>query len=249
MLEVDERSGHAYLAQSSQAAASHEAGDGERVKIRIASSVLHQGEVAALLERRYGARGYHAPELQLDADSERAITLCAETGQGDVIGTLTVALDTAQGLLCDEAYGDCLQPYREAGERLCEMSKFAVEAVARQGGFGRRVLAALMNVAYIYCRQLHGADRVFIEVNPRHEVFYRRWLGFRRAGELRTCVRANAPALLLALPLAHVDQQVSLVAGQAEPGHASSIYPYFAGPGRQQAIAVRLRSAIGRAIN
>jgi len=249
MLEADERSGQAYLAQSSLAAPSRSACDAERVKIRIASSALHQGEVAALLERRYRARGYSAPELQVDADSERAITLCAETGQGDVIGTLTVALDAPQGLLCDEAYGDCLQAYRDGGERLCEMSKFAVEGAAEQGGHGKTVLAALMNVAYIYCRLLHAADRVFIEVNPRHEVFYRRWLGFRRAGELRTCVRANAPAVLLALPLAHVDQQVSQLAGHAEPGNASSIYPYFAGAGKQSAIAARLRTAMGRAIN
>ena len=36
-----------------------------------------------------------------------------------------------------------------------------------------------------------------MEVNPRHVRYYQRCLGFRQLGEVRQCLRVDAPAVLL----------------------------------------------------
>ena len=62
-------------------------------------------------------------------------------------------------------------------------------------------LGALVRLAYAVSRSVFEASDAFVEVNPRHERFYRRAFGFVGAGARRICPRVGAPAVLLRLDL------------------------------------------------
>jgi hypothetical protein len=108
------------------------------------------------------------------------------------------------------------------GRKLCEVSRLAVDP---QYG-SKEVLASLFHLAYIYLRIIHKATDVLVEVNPRHAGFYRRMLGFCQVGEVHTCPRVNAPAVLLHLELAYMDTQIAKHAGFRDTTERS-LYPYF----------------------
>ena len=82
---------------------------------------------------------------------------------------------------------------------------------------------------------------VFIEVNPRHAPFYRRYLGFTRMGQERVCLRVNAPAVLLRLELSYVDEQIEKLGGRLDLAPSKrSLYPYFFSKDEETGIAGRL---------
>jgi hypothetical protein len=86
----------------------------------------------------------------------------------------------------------------------------------------------MMHTAYIYSHKIHGYTDYVIEVNPRHAAFYKKMLGFHDFGELRTCTRVNAPAVLLRLEGEYMGEQIDKFGGMFERhGEEKSFYPYF----------------------
>lgn len=231
-------------------------------RIRLADSFLRQDEVSELVNRRYSARGLArqpkpqeqamrgmglqpAPQVKVDASRGDSVTLMASNPSGFAIGTLMLGLDAPEGrLLCDEAYFDVVAGYRGRGERLCEMGKFALECDKDQRALSMYVMGALMHVAYIFARHLHGCDRLLIEVNPRHAAFYQRSIGFAPAGPERICPRANAPAVLLQVDLSHIERQLALHGGTGPTDRTRTIYPYCFSPAEEVGIVARLRRAL-----
>lgn len=189
-------------------------------KIRLAHSDERVNTASMLVQRKYAGRGYSAEGFQ---KAPERITLMAF--QNDkVIGTLTLGLDSHKGLLVEDLYKAEIGSLRQAGRKVCELTKLAVD----QTHGSKHVLASLFHIAYIYGRVIQGYTDVVIEVNPRHVAFYKRMLGFSEFGSERLCSRVNAPAVLLRLELDHVDQQIELLGGKSE--HISgerSLYPYF----------------------
>lgn len=174
-----------------------------------------------LVERMYSARGYTTEASRLPAHEPHRMTLAASS-RDEIFGTLTLGLDTQDGLLADKLYPDEIGRFRDAGRRVCELSRFAVDPAHGS----KEVLASIIQLAYIYLRRIHRASDAFIEVNPRHAPFYKRMIGFRQIGDQRTCPRVNAPAVLLHLDFAYMDEQVARHAGSQCTGERS-LYPYF----------------------
>ena len=189
-------------------------------KIRLAHSSDRVNTASMLVQRKYAGRGYVSKGFQ---KTPERITLMAF--QDDkVIGTLTLGLDSPKGLLVEDLYKPEIQALREAGRKVCELTKLAVDQT--QGS--RHVLASLFHIAYIYGRVIQGYTDVVIEVNPRHVAFYKRMLGFTELGSERMCSRVGAPAILLLLRLSYVDKQIELLGGQNEGALGErSLYPYF----------------------
>ena len=207
-------------------------------RIRPADDHGRRTAASMLIDKMYSRRGYETGFLQADSHPNR-ITLVASDDDNDTLGTLSLGLDSSAGLLVDEMYCDEVDALRAQGRSVCELTKLAVD----QAQGSKRVLASLFHIAYIYGRILNQVTDVFIEVNPRHAPFYRRMLGFRQCGEIRTCPRVNAPAVLLRLELDHVDAQIQALGGQAEVGSAErSLYPYFFSKREEAGIARRLRT-------
>lgn len=173
--------------------------------VRIADSLEPANK---LIKRMYAARGYRTGKAVTVRSNPNRITLEACAGE-KTVGTLTVGLDSDEGLLADALYGDIIDPFRGIGRKVCELSQFAVDSHHSS----KELLASLFRLAYICGRVIHQAADAFIEVNPRHVRFYEHTFGFRQVGELRTCPRVGAPAVLLHIDLDYMDAQLGEPSG------------------------------------
>lgn len=145
-----------------------------------------------LVAQRYTARGYRSMcDAGRPCQETHAVTILAAR-DSRTVGTMTLRFDSSEGLNVDEAYRTEVNAVRAGGGVVCELTCLAVA----QGTDSHAVLAVLFRMAF-YVADKMGVTDVFIEVNPRHERFYRRVLGFAVAAEQRLCPRVQAPAVLL----------------------------------------------------
>jgi hypothetical protein len=203
--------------------------------IRAADVDEHRNSASMLISKMYTWRGYSGNH-HVGNDPNR-ITLTASS-KGEVIGTLSLNLDSEVGLLCDQVFKDRIDPYRAKGGKVCEIIKLAIDP----GVKSKAVLASLFHVAFIYARDLHGCSEIFIEVNPRHRRFYEAMLDFVVECESRPNPRVDAPAVLLRGNTALGTRRIAEVAGQGD--HAvgdRSLFPYFFSPREEAGIIARLK--------
>jgi hypothetical protein len=84
---------------------------------------------------------------------------------------------------------------------------------------------------------------LLIEVNPRHEGFYRRMLGFELFGAMRGDPRIGAPAVLLRLNLEHAQSEIARLGGNPDLASVTrSLYPYAFASREEVLIERRLRT-------
>lgn len=204
--------------------------------IRAADSQRHRSSAGILIDRMYATRGYRTNGLPSEPRANR-ITLTACEHE-EVMGTLTVGIDSADGLYVDELFRDEVDALRQRGRAVCEFTKFAVDGMVKS----KHVLASLFHVAYIYARRLNRLHDLLIEVNPRHVRYYERMLGFVRSSEERLNPRVDAPAVLMALDLAHAEAQIERFGGRPQlAANERSLYPHFFSPAEEHGIVGRLR--------
>lgn len=210
--------------------------DDDSCAIRLTDTPAGRNTAGMLIKRMYAWRGYAgAHQGSIDPN---CITLTA-SDQGDVVGTLTIRIDSTAGLMADGVFQDALDQHRARGARMCEFTRFAFDPSVRS----KTALANVFHLAVIYARDMHGCTDIVIEVNPRHRRFYERMLGFRVEGELRTNTRVDAPAYLLRVDLNFVTDQIQRFGGTFM-AHGStqerSFYPYFFSPREERGIINRL---------
>jgi hypothetical protein len=203
--------------------------------IRLNASPGLRSEAGALIKRMYTWRGYETENLVVPSHNPNRLTFEATIGRR-VVGTLTLGLDSEEGLCADELYSNEIKEFRREGRKLCELTKLAVDPEYSS----KEVLASLFHLAYIYGRKIHRATDLFIEVNPRHTGFYRRMLGLSQIGEERDCRRVQAPAVLMHLELAYVNAQISSRAGSGGC-NTKSLYPYFFSHHEEEGLTNTLR--------
>jgi hypothetical protein len=217
----------------------HHSDFGQRVfDIRIADSGHERADASILINRMYATRGYLSSALPNRSPDNR-ITLVASEAD-ETIGTITMGFDIGQGLLVDQLFGAEVASLRKQGLQLAEFTKLAVDGAARS----KRVLASLFHAAYIFAHPIKRADRLLIEVNPRHVGYYRRMLGFERLTEARLNARVAAPAVLMALDLHHAQRQIALHGGGHgySSGGERSLYPWFFAKDDADEIVARARA-------
>jgi len=206
-------------------------------RIGVAHTQAQLDEAHSLVHRMYSWRGYMtSAEEEKWAMAER-ITLKASTGER-VMGTLSVVLDSADGLAADELYRDEINVVRKPGKRLCEFTRLAVDIEPRFNS--KDFLARLIHVAFVYAYPIQHATDMLIEVNPRHAGFYRRSLGFSQIGPERICSRVDAPAVLMHIDLHHMATQIRVHGGGNRRG-ARTLYPHFLSGAEQRVLLHRMR--------
>jgi hypothetical protein len=202
--------------------------------IRLTDTADGRNSASMLISKMYAWRGYAGTHHF--SDDPNRITLTA-TDKGDVVGTLTLGIDSAVGLMADQVFKDELDAHRQRGARLCEFTKLAFDPSVRS----KTSLANLFHLAVIYARDIHNCTDIVIEVNPRHRRFYQHMLGFVREGDLKTNPRVNAPAYLLRVNLEFVTEQINKHGGTFSAGASDrSFYPYFFSPREERGIINRL---------
>jgi len=204
--------------------------------IRLTDTAEGRNSASMLINKMYAWRGYAGTHHF--SDDPNRITLTA-TDKGEVVGTLTLGMDSEIGLMADQIFKDELDANRRNGARLCEFTKLAFDPAVRS----KTALANLFHLAVIYARDIHQCTDIIIEVNPRHRRFYEYMLGFKREGEMKMNTRVNAPAYLLRVNLAFVTEQIQKHGGTfSTAGNERSFYPYFFSPREEQGIIHRLLS-------
>lgn len=188
--------------------------------IRLADSLGLRNGASALIERMYSWRGYHIENAAVCSHNPNRLTLVASSGQ-KLVGTVTLGLDSDEGLLADALYGKEIDAFRSRGRKVCELSKFALDPQHSS----KEILAALFHLAYIYAHNVYEATDLFGEVNPRHVASHKRMFGFRQISDVRTCPRVGAPAVLLHLELGYVGEKIAFFAG-SHNHNERSLYPY-----------------------
>ncbi len=202
--------------------------------IRVADTEAGRSSASMLINKMYGWRGY-GEHHKVESNPNR-ITLTA-SDKGMVIGTVTLGIDSEAGILADEIFHDEIQRIRQAGGKVCEVTKLAFDPAVRS----KLALASLFHVLVIYARyQFHCTD-MLIEVNPRHRRYYEAMLGFKAVGELRQNPRVDAPAYLLRVGMDYVKEQIERLGGTStHPGNERSLYPYFLSAREEIGLANRL---------
>ena len=186
--------------------------------IRLADCDGQRSRANMLLNRMYSWRGYGSNHNLPTAPN--CVTFTASTGD-NVIGTLTLTVDSAAGLAADRTFGDEIQKFRRApGARLCELTRFAFDTSSP----ARPRLAALFHLIFIYGSMHYDCTDLFIEVNPRHVRFYEVMLGFTRVGPARNNDKVNAPAQLMWLNVGNIRRLIDRHAGQES---SRSLYAHF----------------------
>jgi hypothetical protein len=210
--------------------------------VRRAATVIEHAGTNSLVKEMYSRKGYTTDGVINMPRRENTITLDAHDAE-QIMGTLTVRLDTREsGLLADALYAKEIDAIRQSGRKVCEVSKLAVDP--RFGS--KELMASLFQLAYLYAFVIHRVHDAFIEVNPRHAGFYKRMLGFTEIGELRTCPRVNAPAVLLHVNLDYMRDQIAMHSGRGYCTGEKSLYPYFLSCAAEDWIQRAMRAKAGR---
>jgi hypothetical protein len=202
--------------------------------IRLTDTAEGRNSASMLISKMYAWRGYAGTHHFSNGPNN--VTLTA-TDKGDVVGTLTLGIDSEIGLMADQVFKEELDAHRRRGARLCEFTKLAFDPTVRS----KTSLANLFHLAVIYARDIHRCTDIVIEVNPRHRRFYQHMLGFEREGDLKTNPRVNAPAYLLRVNLEFVTEQINKYGGSFSTANVErSFYPYFFSPREERGIINRL---------
>lgn len=219
---------------SAEAYVSHAA---QLFRISAALSPRHRVDAHRLVGRKYAQRGYALIHTQSEAALEPdLLTLTAAQGE-QVLGTLSVRFDGPEGLAADQSFDAEMAELRRRGRRLCEFTRLAMDIDQAS----KRLIACLFHMTYLKAARGYGAETVVVEVNPRHVGYYKRMLGFEVCGEVRMNHRVNAPAVLMSLDFAHVQQQIQLLGGRPALGAlARSLYPYAYSPKEEAALLAGL---------
>ncbi|MCG2577377.1 hypothetical protein LZ012_10260 [Dechloromonas sp. XY25] len=154
---------------------------------------------SGLVRRMYARRGYRLAANPLQPADPSHVTIGAWL-HGQLVATATASRDSAAGLLADGLYRDEVAKLRGHSRIVCEVTRLAVDAEC----YEPEVLGSLFLAIYQYVRAVFGGTELVIEVNPRHAGYYRRTMGFHQIGELRSCPRVEAPAVLLHRSLGNI---------------------------------------------
>jgi hypothetical protein len=206
---------------------------GQSFAIRLAYDDQDRTSASAIINRLYGRRGYGS-DHQVSGRSEcMTFTACCDD---EMIGTLTLRVDSPTGLVADETFPRELAQLRaQPGANLCELTKFAFDPSPDS----RPLLAKLFHVIFAFGTHHFACSDLVIEVNPRHVLFYECMLGFSRIGELGTNDVVHAPAQLMHLSVSRIGENISRYA-DAQASGARSLYPYFFGKAEEEELRQRI---------
>jgi hypothetical protein len=204
------------------------------ITIRLADKNHQRNSANLLLNRMYSWRGYGDHHRIPQSPSHATFTASSNEG---LLGTITLAVDSANGLAADHLFKDVIDEFRaRPGASVCELTKFAFDTTKPS----KPMLASLFHLIFIYGQHAYGCTDLFIEVNPRHVRFYECMLGFKRVGALKDNISVAAPAQLMWLSVAHIREQIDQHAGSGDGASTRSLYAYFFSPREEEGLRGRM---------
>ncbi len=211
------------------------------ISLRIASE--SEKEITrALVMSTYMKHGYLKERAdflnKISRFCKSTITILAEN-HNDLIGTLSVILDSEDKLPLDALYPIETHELREQGRSLCELSQFAVT----KGGMKTSLL--LCKYAKIIALNIFSFSDFVITANPKHYSFYTKVLKFSTfASEIDHPHLDDIGAAPLRLNLLTIEEVYRNASGRSRFLH---LHDHFFGDDIYE-IAETLRSTINTAI-
>ncbi|CAH1906045.1 conserved hypothetical protein [Candidatus Nitrotoga sp. HW29] len=206
--------------------------DEHRFNIRLADTEKHVGSASLLVQKMYATRGYPANPIK---SGPQMFTLVAYYGDKPV-GTVTLTLDSEQGLAADQLYKENIDKLRAEKLRVCELTKLAID---RHSG-SKFIFGSLLHVAYIYAKRIYDYTDVVLEVVPHHLDYYVKMLGCEVCGEEKLNPRVNFPVNLLRLSGSYMDEMIKTYGGLGAKADTRSLYAYFFSKIDEEGIMQRL---------
>lgn len=193
---------------------------GKTITVRLADCEGERSTANMLIERKYSGRGYGG-DYKVPTSSN-CVTFTASS-KDSTIGTLSLTVDSPDGLACDRTFKEELDQFRALpGSKLCELTKFAFDTSKPS----LHLLGSLFHIIFIYGTHHFNCTDLFIEVNPRHRRFYEAMLGFRSVGTPKTNEIVGAPSHLMRLKVSEIRQQLNKHAREGSSS-AHSLYAFF----------------------
>ena len=196
---------------------------------------------------QYVAQGYmdpHPSGWRLSIHNALPLTgvFVARSGH-QVVGTMTLIVDSALGLPMDEIYADDLLGLRRERSGLTEFSGLALHPDYKSSGVA--ILLRLIRMIVLHAIQVLHLSDVCIAINPRHAAFHRKAFYFRDIGGLKQYGKVNgAPAVALRLDLDLLRGFISeLRAGRPV---ASEVYSFLFRPRSVELTMTRLAHDVAR---
>lgn len=210
------------------------------ITVRLADCDGERNTANMLISRKYSARGYGRDHKV--PTSSNCVTFTASS-RNSTIGTLSLTVDSPDGLACDRTFREELDRFRAFPDaKLCELTKFAFDTSKPS----LHLLASLFHIIFIYGTHHYNCTDLFIEVNPRHRRFYESMLGFRSVGAPRTNEAVAAPSCLMWLKVSEIRRHIT---EHAKGGGAShSLYAFFFSEKEELGIYNRLASNVAEPV-
>ena len=135
--------------------------DRQQFWIRLANTPERRETANVLIDRMYAWRGYDRNSL--GNENPQRVTLIAYGMDNQAIGTITVGMDSPDGLLADENYHAEVDSLRARGRTICEFNGLAIDSCVKS----KRVIASLFHIAMLYPWGMFGYTDAVIEVTPQ----------------------------------------------------------------------------------
>ena len=181
----------------------------EEILYSIVRSDEEQCATEQLIFREYTKQGYvsEGEKKRKELDISKALRSPAATTfvarwHENIVGTITVFLDSHEGLPLDKVFRSELDAFRAEGKTIAEVGQFAIDSEAdfpllacKKKPFLSWPLFNLV-FRFVAYKQI---DRYCIGIHPKHSPFYST-LFFKDAGDVRSYTSVNdAPVLLKTL--------------------------------------------------
>jgi hypothetical protein len=169
----------------------------DRFQVRIARTVDDYRGAFRLVRAAYIAHGIESvrdPELRITPQHlmpEATVFVAHEDGQ--LVGTMTVTLDSPAGLPMDKEYRPELDALRATNTVIAEYGSLAVVQRCRHAG-----VTTLLNIAADrWANLLLGATHTVAQVHPKAEVIYAAHYNFEALGAAKAYGALGAPTIAL----------------------------------------------------
>lgn len=194
--------------------------------IRWANTQKQKKSARALIEKMYSRRNYKS--VGLLEENSRLSTFLVYDGLDRLVGTVTVGLDSSEGLFAEEVYREEVNSIRKTRGKVCEFTGLAVLPDVRS----KKVLGGLFHVAMIYASRIANHSGVIFEVTPMHGRIYEKMLGMNLVASGKICPRVNVESVLIHADFSFVEEQIQSVHLSAKQSGvemflSQSLYQHF----------------------
>ncbi len=156
---------------------------------RVASEPAERMAALRLVHHRYASSKLIEPsQLKLRVMPQHLLpttSIFVGIAKKSVHGTVTLIRDNQQeGLPLEAIYGAEVAHLRRQGRQFAEVSCLAFADRGSPASFQRAFIQLTRLMAQF--ARFHGVSSLLMAVNPRHEAFYERVMGFRRIGNVKS---------------------------------------------------------------